>query len=614
MAKIICHPFIRIIFFIILSLVSLGSAPTAPNRAEVDDINLWTNGIVAYKFDAGTFGPVAVDNNDKTLIEQQMTIWEEALKIVDPSTGQFVYYIDFQPCLNNCTGSYLIIRYNHLIRNGANAGKEEECNNMPVPVGMELIDRIAHTDGITELHFRRGVCPREASADHPSQVVPAAARTNQPARIILHELGHALGLWHAFNRPDADSWLVESPDLDGGDFRDAFGTKEIKVPALGNYDYDSIMHYGSGPLPPANTFTDYTGITIDKSRQGAVVSKRDISWLLQFYARQRYPNWGFFRSLNRPPENPDNLPDPYLARGVEAVGAPAIAYQGSGKYEIFARGSDKRIYWFKLRFDHDRIDFVSWRSIGCCFSSDPSAVSRSDNRIDVVAISDRGEVMRIKYIEGVWHEPLSIRGGPPSGGVKLTANGGYIAPAIASRGPNSLDVYVVRSDGRLSVSTWENENWIQWSTLGNNYNVTARPAAVALSTTVVQMAINESNQYLYEPYMTFTNSGITFVLGERTAKIASQSSPALTKRGGQVVHYRVLIEWAGHIFHRVEPGSWRDIGGIPKQFTGLSAVATGDFTFMAVMNGEDATGCIISCWRTRNAYIQPGGLWIRDFK
>jgi hypothetical protein len=606
--------FIRIIFIVILNVVSLGVTPVKPVQAAIDGINLWTNGIIPYKFDDGTYGPVAVHNYDITLIEQQMTLWELALRILDPATGQYVYYIDFQPCNNNCSGSYLIIRYNDLIQNGPDAGKEEECNNMPDPPGMELINRGAGTDGITELHFRRGTCPRESSAEHQSRVVPANARTNQTDRVILHELGHVLGLWHAFNRPDADNWLVESPDLDGADFRTAFGTKELKVPALGNYDYDSIMHYGSGSLPPANTFADYLGNTIDKSRQGAVVSKGDISWVLQFYAQERYPKWGFFRSLSRPPQNPDQLPDPYLAAGVTAVGSPTIAYQGSGKYEIFARGSDNRIYWFPLRFDQDRIDYRAWQSIGCCFRSDPSAVSRSANRIDVVSVSDHGEVMRIKYIDGNWSAPLSIRGGPPTGGIKQNANGDYISTAIASRDADSLDVIAVRSDGRLAVSTWENENWGRWHTLGSNYNVTARPAAVALSSTVIQMAINESNQYLYEPSLTFTNLGRTFVLGQRTANIAAYSSPAITKRGGQVYYYRVLIEWGGHIFHRVGSDAWIDVGGIPKQFTGLSAVATGDFTFMAVMNGEDAKTCIISCLNVRNAYIQPGGLWIRDFK
>jgi hypothetical protein len=38
---------------------------------------------------------------------------------------------------------------------------------------------------------------------------------------------------------------------------------------------------------------------------------------------------------------------------------------------------------------------------------------------------------------------------------------------------------------------------------GKGYDVTARPAAVALSATQVQLAINETDVNLYEPLVTF---------------------------------------------------------------------------------------------------------------
>jgi len=606
--------------FVLCVLLASTHAGVALAAEETFDILPWTDGIVYYKFDDGSVGPVAVHADDQTLIETEMTRWERALTLADPSGAGTKKYIDFRPCSNNCSPPYLLIRYNLLNADGT----EAECNNMSDPVGMEARDPDGHPegrsdDGVTELHFRRGTCPAEADAGNPARAVPASARTNQGDRIILHELGHALGFWHEFNRSDADRWLMEVPDEDGDVFADSFGTKAGLMPALGSYDYDSIMHYSSGGIGGAPYYYDYLGNVFRKSDQGAVVSERDKSRLLQYLAHERYPKWGFFRSLSyQAQHDPDELPNPYLAEGVEAVGTPAIAYQRPGNYALFARGSDNRIYWENFRTATNGIPIVDrWRSIGRYFSSDPAAVSRGPDRYDVVAVNDRGEVQRIKYIDGDWSDPSVIRGGYPTGGIKRNAEGDYIGPAIAARGASLLDVFVVRSDGRLAVSTWEDNNWGQWRTLGTGYDVTAQPAAVALSDAAVQLAINESNVFLYEPLLTFAPLVPSFSVGIVKGATAYRSPPAVAKRGGQIDHYRVLIANShGRISHRTATGDWLDIGGILKPGTGPVAVATGDFSFKALMNGEDATDCDLSrSTRPGEAPFygsRPGGLWIRD--
>ena len=119
-------------------------------------------------------------------------------------------------------------------------------------------------------------------------------------------------------------------------------------------------------------------------------------------------------------------------------------------------------------------------------------MSRGLNRIDVVAINRDGDVQRIKYIDGVWAAPLTIRGGHPVVGLKHSTDEDYIGPAIASRGADLLDVFVVDDDGLLAVTTWSQR---QLGRSGRrspvDYNVTARPAAVALSATDVRLAINQ---------------------------------------------------------------------------------------------------------------------------
>ncbi|MCC6193345.1 MAG: hypothetical protein IT518_02660, partial [Burkholderiales bacterium] len=272
-------------------------------------------------------------------------------------------------------------------------------------------------------------------------------------------------------------------------------------------------------------------------------------------------------------------------------------------------------------------------SIGCCFTSDPSAVSRAPDRIDVVAINGRGEVQRLKYIGGVWAEPRTLRGGFPTGGIRYNGGWSYAAPAIAARAPDLLDVFVVRSDGRLAVTTWRDGNWGAWHTLGAQgaYEVSARPGAVALSATRVRLALNQTLVdadgvavgSLYEPAVTFGAGAPAFVLGPRKGTIEAYAPPALTTlRDASNSRYRVVVtNHHGRVSVRTELGNWRDIGGIPMFHSGAAAVASGDDTYIAVINGEDASGCgadfcndEVGPATVPDEFIQPGGLWIRYFQ
>jgi hypothetical protein len=675
------------------SLMATPSRPTNGALAsgklvhadDADDpllINLWPDGIVPYRFDDGTLGPVAVHPDDVAKIETQMARWEKAFTLTDPLTGEARQYLDFRRCDDQCSGSYLVIRYNKLFGDPDYpasqenpVGTEAQCNNMSVPVGLELTpeaacgnildkDELARCraryDGITELHLRRGTCPSEAR-ERGEKVLKVAdsARTNQDCSTILHELGHALGLWHEFNRVDADAYLNEQPaDLDGAAFSAAFNTRSVQLmPLLGNYDYDSIMAYGGHKDLHDYPFSRKCAEKKCNDTNPAGVCGDDFKWccevypteyaispgvksrLLQYYAHQHRENWGFFRSLSftypAPAGGRDNTDvtqrrNPYLPGGVTSVGTPAIAFQSEGNYDVFARGSDNRLHWRGVR---NNLTPVPWQSLGCCFGSDPAAISTADGEIDLFAVgATSGKLIHKRYQNGEWQAPVYVQGGYPAGGIKQTADGGYLGPAVASRGPGSLDVFVVRSDGRLSIVTLSNGQWTGWTSLGLGYNVTARPAAVALSATRVQLAINRDEVNLYEPVLIFPPEIPSFRLGSRRGTIASLSAPALTKRNDPDNPYRVLIVNAdGRISHKFANGSWRDIGGMPKPGTGPSAVATGPSGAYILMNGADLIGCDASCgdWGDQqnqcalNAngnqilpgrLIEPGGLWLRHFR
>jgi hypothetical protein len=583
-------------------------------------IDLWPDGIIWYCFDD--------DFSDPETIRNQMGRWERGLTLTDTlHLDQARQYIDFRefsvdhPCLcdlddpsrcnidpnpnNECLcvvdHPYLIIRDNY----------GNEHNNMCDPVGIDT------ADGITELHFEPGEWGRNTA---------------------LHELGHCLGLWHEHNREDRNRWLEEEAAWNPINDYNCDGNAEPPrgqdlMPILGNYDYDSIMHYASTssacvPDPPHIRFRDYLGNTFarwqgDTNDGVQAVSDLDISRVLQYYAWEHRPNWGFFTSLSTGYDNlkQDALPDPYLADDVEAVGTPAISYQGPGDYDIFVLGSDHQIYWKSFRDD----DAEDWSPMGCCIGSEPAAYSRNHGEIDLLAVEYiTGRLFYNHFEAGAWAGWQLVLDGYPPGRIKLGTSTKYIGPAATARNADVLDVFVVRrTDGLLSLTTLENGNWSMWHTVGAGYDVTARPAAIAMPPDQIRLAINESVDQLYEPLVTFTSAGPVLVLGELKGHTADWTPPALARRREDPFNpYRVLItNRDGRISHRFAMGRWRDIGGVPLEGTGPSAVTTGPYSALIVMNGEDA-------WSCRTKYrpvagdpdpgdgpdeIQPGGLWLRVF-
>ena len=538
--------------------------------------DLWPGGVVHYAFDDGSVsGRPMIQPNDQSRVVDRMEEWEDAMTT---GYGGFdVTYIDFRPCVpgSTCPDEYLQIRYNQAGESGmaCNIGREtpEVVDTLVMRIAMNTIDDST----------------------------------------LLHELGHCLGTWHEHERQDRSRWLINE--------NHTLPTRtELQLPLLGNYDYDSVMHYASRTSSNGTSgtirFEDRHNNRFSRWTSSAI-SAGDVSRMMQYYAHEYENNWDFFRSLSTLPGSQHTLPDPYLAPGVHAVGTPAIT-ELDGEPLIVVRGSNDSMYW------KTGTSPGGWTSMGCCAGTDPAIVTRASGHAVVTFVgAHSGRVIYSHFNNGSWGSWWYVPdGGEPRGGVG-TYFGARIGPGIASRRTWWFDVFAVQANGRLAVISYMGGgNWTDWTTLGSSYyDVDVRPAAVALDSNTVQLATVD-NTRLYEPTVNFNGGAVTgFATGPNTARVSNATAPGLTKRNSSSSPYRVLmVNEEGRLSHRFSGQSyWRDIGGIPHDGTGVSAVATGSFSADIIMNGEDVRGCDMNCIPGQSPspgdVVQPSGLWLRHF-
>jgi len=136
--------------------------------------------------------------------------------------------------------------------------------------------------------------------------------------LIVHEVGHALGLLHEHTRSDRDAhvrWFAESTRADYKDQFDvrkcADGTTLCDKVRYGDYDLDSIMHYAS---------TYFSNGTINASGHSWTLAKRnaDGSYSKLVFAGVLSPKdivgiqklYGFGGSSTIEPDPTDTTPDP----------------------------------------------------------------------------------------------------------------------------------------------------------------------------------------------------------------------------------------------------------------------------------------------------------------
>jgi Astacin (Peptidase family M12A) len=106
---------------------------------------------------------------------------------------------------------------------------------------------------------------------------------------VLHEFGHALGLWHEQARPDRDQYVTSLTDNieDGNESQFELKDDPDVARANGPHDFGSIMHYSlkafSKNKQPTIAVKNPTGVDIENIGQRTALGPGDILALADLY-------------------------------------------------------------------------------------------------------------------------------------------------------------------------------------------------------------------------------------------------------------------------------------------------------------------------------------------
>jgi Astacin (Peptidase family M12A)/Repeat of unknown function (DUF346) len=388
---------------------------------------------------------------------------------------------------------------------------------------------------------------------------------------LIHEIGHTVGLYHEQSRPDRDTYVIYNEQNVRPEYKEQFAIHGF---AIGDYDYDSIMHYPKWAFAidinaclynngdDSNcTLVPKNGIDSNRTGQRNGLSSGDIAAVNTLYPA--------FSSL-----------------GGYIIGAPAAVSwggQNSNYRAVFVRGGDNALWYKETDHQYCELCWTDWQWLGGTLTSEPAAVSWGLGRIDVFAKGTNNQLIHKWRSEGKWSDWESLGG---------TLNG---APAVSSRGNKRLDVFIRGYDNQLyhkyfNGNGWFSDGWSGWENQGGQ--ISSAPASVSWSSNRIDIFSRGIDYRLVHKWWENGTWHDWESLG-----IFVQTGPTVASWG--VNRLDVFVSSFGTIYHKVFDGQWRGWEYIEGDTTDdPEAIAVGPNKLDIFIRGQD--GALYYKWWNGN--------------